>query len=138
MIDYQTIKENTNAMRECRDAIGNTPDLEELLFVSHLSEDNQTLIKAICDELGNAYTVLDVCSYGIDVLSDVNRPKHETVEQWETRTGERYPDDAPVYIKNRWVDMEEIGFKCMDYLHAKGYLSNLGIIVATHHGKPIL
>ena len=29
-----------------------------------------------------------------------HEPKHETVAEWEKRTGEIYPDDGPVWCKN--------------------------------------
>lgn len=138
MIDYQTITENIKVMRECRDAIGNTPELEELLFVDHLSEDNKTLIKSICDELSNAYTVLDVCSYGIDVLTKADTPKHETVEEWEKRTGESYPDDAPVWAWIQGDDFHSDDWELMEYQWGKINVDfpTEQIIVANNNGKP--
>lgn len=40
----------------------------------------------------------------LDLLDDIHNsksdtPKHETVEQWEKRTGEPYPDFGPVWYK---------------------------------------
>ncbi len=62
-------------------------------------------------------------------------PKHETVDQWEKRTGETYPDDGPVYVWSvnnptclkRWVLME--------YSFSGWYRSTCKIIVANHNGK---
>lgn len=58
-------------------------------------------------------------------------PKYETVEQWEKRTGESYPDDGPCYRfklgqwhLDMWID-------CIaDVAHG------VKVIVANHHGKP--
>ena len=63
---------------------------------------------------------------------------HETVEQWELRTGEVYPADAPVYtwVNNKeWVLSEkENSLHFYDYTRAE----TSKCIVATHLGKPKL
>jgi len=65
----------------------------------------------------------DEVGYVNDIL-----PKYETVEQWESRTGDTYPGDGPVWARydKKWHLYEYNGY-------ARG-ASNL--IVATHHGKP--
>jgi len=66
-------------------------------------------------------------------LVDEDIPKHETVEQWESRTGEKYPDDGPVYFK--MVEGDE--FNLTDYGWSKIFkLKEITVIVANHHGKP--
>ncbi len=69
--------------------------------------------------------------------------KWESVAEWESRTGEIYPDDGPVW--SRWnVDHKDFGkFMLITYERA---VDEAGtdeydkdryiIIVATHHGKP--
>ena len=63
----------------------------------------------------------------------INTPKHETVEQWETRTGESYPEDAPV-----WYWDEEYYSDCGEYLLTtwEDYSPDKSLYVANHHGKP--
>lgn len=71
-----------------------------------------------------------------DVWERMRTPEHETVEQWEERTGETYPDDGPVYVwtvnnptcRKRW--------RLMEYNYSKSYRDVCEIIVANHHGKP--
>ena len=58
-----------------------------------------------------------------------HEPKHETVQAWESRTGETYPDDGPVWYKN--------GYDY--YLCESNDIKNIfkiNCIVATSHGKP--
>ncbi len=58
-------------------------------------------------------------------------PKHETIKQWQARTGQTYPDDAPAYWFHsgyeEWSD-------AVSFEDAKNESSF--IIVANHHGKP--
>ncbi len=66
-------------------------------------------------------------------------PKHETVSDWEKRTGEIFPNDGPVWsigFDSRPIelveysvfrDMRLIGEKIGDHPYC---------IVANHHGKP--
>jgi hypothetical protein len=69
-------------------------------------------------------------------------PKHETVEEWEKRTGEIYPDDGPVWVNEKTIDMGKgsawMGWFISTYDKRKHL--NTGeywkIIVANHHGKP--
>ena len=74
-------------------------------------------------------------------------PTNETVEQWEERTGETYPDDGPVWHKEVLKDDkgEYIIYNLMTLARYKPYGSPEIIkkwleanqpIVATHHGKP--
>ena len=69
-------------------------------------------------------------------------PKHETVEQWEERTGETYPEMRGFW----WIDQD------MDFFKENGYhrlrpienkyqsykkkYPEYVFIVANHHGKP--
>lgn len=65
-------------------------------------------------------------------------PKHETVEQWENRTGQVYPDDGPVW----YMDAASDDYDLVVYRPAKmlltmfNYKAEIQIIVANHHGKP--
>ncbi|TET97705.1 MAG: hypothetical protein E3J23_08485 [Candidatus Stahlbacteria bacterium] len=65
-----------------------------------------------------------------------HEPTHETVDQWEERTGESYPDDGPVWGLYH-NDMKSTK-KWKLYEHKKA-IYNFTVskcIVATHHGKP--
>lgn len=61
-------------------------------------------------------------------------PQYETVQQWEARTGEKYPDDGPV-----WHNAMICGLKTL-IISRYGFYKERGIdnyvVVATHHGKP--
>lgn len=37
-------------------------------------------------------------------MNDNHEPISETVDQWESRTGETYPDDGPVWRKDTLFD----------------------------------
>lgn len=71
-----------------------------------------------------------------ELLQVIDIPKHETVSEWEKRTGDNYPDDAPVYVwtvnnpthEKRWV-LKEHCFSKIDKECCK-------VIIANHHGKP--
>ncbi len=70
-------------------------------------------------------------------------PKHETVSEWEKRTGETYPNDGPVW--SRWkTTHKDYGHwflitngRAQDELETEVYnKERYIIIVANHHGKP--
>ena len=69
-----------------------------------------------------------------------HQPTHETVQQWEERTGQTYPDDGPVWSSYKDLLREPIKiewrlelWKCVkEWEWDSPCLS----IVATHHGKP--
>jgi hypothetical protein len=67
-------------------------------------------------------------------------PKHETVQVWEERTGETYPDDGPVWscYRNLLSANNEVYWKIEEWEETKQYEwdSPKPAIVATHHGKP--
>lgn len=95
---------------------------------------------------------IDPCSEYVDlkdVIELINTPKHETVEEWETRTGESYPDDAPVYFREENEDSKGKWYfwKLSTYKQAIPWGSDEAIkkwmekykddfVVANHHGKP--
>lgn len=60
--------------------------------------------------------------------------KQETVEQWEERTGEKYPSDAPV-----WFYGNDNNYHLDEYLDV-AWLDRSAhpLIVANHHGKPTI
>lgn len=68
------------------------------------------------------------------IKNSMNIPKHETVEQWEKRKGEIYPDDGPVYPADIFGG-KPCYKDCRSYRDAK--IQNWRIIsIANHHGKP--
>lgn len=95
---------------------------------------------------------IDPCSEYVnlkDVIELINTPKHETVEEWEARTGKSYPDDAPVWFKETEKDDkgEWYYYKLDTYKGHLPYgsdgavskwkdLNKDNFIVANHHGKP--
>ncbi len=66
----------------------------------------------------------------------LDTPKHETVEQWEKRTGESYPDDGPVWWRYETCDNDEPWKHHIYSIRHSFKNSKLQIIVANHHGKP--
>lgn len=60
---------------------------------------------------------------------------HETVDQWEKRTGKTYPDDGPVYA---WMEFTKDKWCLAYYGDAKrsGVSQEKKIIIATELGKP--
>lgn len=86
-----------------------------------------------------------------------HQPPHETVEQWEKRTGETYPDDGPIYVRYRvyegsdqntvneddWTEWMWTVMFWHDYEKFSSVLDSEYIdweigdaYVANHHGKP--
>lgn len=67
----------------------------------------------------------------------VEIPKEETVQQWEKRTGETYPDDGPVWLKSGtlYYDPRKKAWELMRHERAKT-MDYTPIIVATHHERP--
>jgi len=68
-----------------------------------------------------------------------HEPKHETVEQWEERTGETYPDDAPVWYHYRYIMLKnKEEWKVEMWGDCKGceWDRDNPAIVANHQGKP--
>jgi hypothetical protein len=59
-------------------------------------------------------------------------PKHETVEEWESRTGGSYPLTAPVYFWDNFY----VGACWSLKEYGKVNKTGLKMIVANHHGKP--
>jgi len=87
--------------------------------------------------------------YAVWLELRLSTPKHETVSEWENRTGESYPDDAPVWFRetgsfnedsfNYW----ELGTYKTNTPYGKDETVKAWIkwnkgksIVANHHGKP--
>lgn len=71
-----------------------------------------------------------------DVEKLINTLKHETVQQWETRTGESYPDDGAVWCLMSYTpSMNRVKpyWELIEY----GKVDSINnCIVANHHGKP--
>ncbi len=67
-----------------------------------------------------------------DGIKSINTTKHETVEQWEERTGEHFSHDSLVYVylSDCWEFMRYRKAINLDYL------DNNIIVVKTNHGKP--
>ena len=66
-------------------------------------------------------------------------PKHETISEWENRTGESYPDEAPVWLNEKEAvkNGEWIGWSLKVYEQVKGKSPEYWkVIIANHHGKP--
>lgn len=68
-----------------------------------------------------------------------DQSKHETVQQWEERTGETYPDDGPVWSCSKYSR----GWHLQLWKQCKFDLEididgsvEIEVAVATHHGKP--
>jgi hypothetical protein len=103
-------------------------------------QENMNIEEAI--NILNSWDILLITDYArglrdgiIDMLAAINTPKHETVEEWEKRTGESYPDDAPVYFRIK--DCRDSEWK-LHYTTIKNSFKNteLDMIIANHHGKP--
>lgn len=69
--------------------------------------------------------------------------KHETVEQWEERTGLIYPDDGPVWIWAEYLSdfpygqIERSEWRLEEYSYIDGTsITKIKCIIANHHGKP--
>lgn len=63
-------------------------------------------------------------------------PKHETVEQWEKRKGEPYPDDGPVWYMVEYSESVTV-FELHEYEMFNDWQKYRDrIFVANHHGKP--
>lgn len=63
-------------------------------------------------------------------------PKHETVEQWEERTGATYPDDGPVWLYSNNNPTYHKRWLLKTHEDAKLSKHYCKIVVANHHGKP--
>jgi hypothetical protein len=84
------------------------------------------------------YGTLNSLGHIQSVIDEIrlNQSQHETVEEWEKRTGETYPDDGPVYytfpIDDFWSLCEYKEWKQSSYSTVNGAV----VVVANHHGKP--
>ena len=86
----------------------------------------------------------DQCSISATMLEDLikeyDTPKHETVQQWEERTGDIYPDDGPVWMEiyncNGLNGGLTLHLVTWNIARQSEPLITPRIIVATHHGKP--
>ena len=83
------------------------------------------------------HAVRELEAYTTSLEKQIEETKHETVEQWESRTGEIYPDDAPVWV----VDSDSTELKLYkdywtDIVELIKYQSDNTVIIANHHGKP--
>ncbi len=98
----------------------------------------------------NHYKEIDGIKYNlisntelINIVKDfiTSVPKHETVEQWEKRTGQIYPDDGPVWIQHRKASgvtgkiKKMVGTFGLRLFREVKYVEGLKI-VANEHGKP--
>ena len=102
--------------------------------------ESKCVLTSLVDDDGNSWdeNVLygQLCS--CSEWEKTSEPPHETVDQWEKRTGETYPDDGPVWIKThvdltlnsfRWVLSTYSGYSDWDIGKDRFYVAN-------HHGKP--
>jgi hypothetical protein len=86
-----------------------------------------------------SYDSSEVQDFGEYCIGEYKRhiesiPKHETVEQWEDRTGEVYPDDGAVWVLYTFT---ETAIRVKPYWTLKEYDGySRSEIVANHHGKP--
>jgi hypothetical protein len=93
-------------------------------------------MKYYCKKYGTVYKdKCGLCAFvecGIESVVPI--PDHETVEQWEERTGEEYPDTAPVYVllsnggNSLWLPTDRIT--------APEFNSSIPFVVATEAGSP--
>jgi len=93
---------------------------------------------------------------GVDLLKpcfNSQHPKHETVEEWENRTGKVYPDDGPVWMstsyqksmggglfyelvtKKRAYDKSKFSSVWSDD-EIKAFYKKNPVYIANEHGKP--
>lgn len=88
----------------------------------------------------NPYTPSGKMQAGFEVWEKLITPAHETVEQWEERTGETYPDDGPVWMEiyncNGLNGGLTLHLVTWNIARQSEPLITPRIIVATHHGKP--
>ncbi len=100
----------------------------------HISKPNVEIIQCTLCDMGRAYEGSGDAL--IAMWNTRHEPTHETVEQWEERTGETYPDDGPVWVwtvnnpscRKKWV--------LMSYSLSVVYDNTCKITIANHHGKP--
>ena len=83
---------------------------------------------------------VEIAIHLMELLVKANTPKHETVLEWEERTGEGYPDDGPVWVR-AWKCNERKPVYCLPvwklWKHKESKIDPNNIVfVATHHGKP--
>lgn len=73
-----------------------------------------------------------------EMADRINTPKHETVGEWEKRTGESYPDDGPVFVKEKQIYGGWMEWKLKPYIKSMKDLHPAfwRVVIATHHGKP--
>lgn len=93
------------------------------------------------DAIESAILLLEL----IKKIEDKPEPKHETVERWEKRTGETYPDDGPVWVNYQILKENRTEWKLTTYEDIKQWdkiafkyntETSEMCIVANHHGKP--
>ena len=63
-------------------------------------------------------------------------PTHETVSEWENRTGESYPDDAPCWVRYTFNESCRRVKPYWGLVEYEGMRDDTTCIVANHHGKP--
>lgn len=97
-------------------------DAREDWVVEQIESENY---EEITGDFDNLYVRLS------DVEDLISEPKHETVEEWEARTGETYPDDGPVWVR---VDGHFISLRIRSDI--KDLPERAVITIANHHGKP--
>ncbi len=67
-------------------------------------------------------------------MESMRQPEHETVEQWEKRTGEVYPDDGPAWHNSMICGKKTLIISEYSYYKKRG-IDNY-CIIANHYGKP--
>ena len=95
-----------------------------------------------CSKCGKESGVLLVPAHRLSNCCNaeiIKTPKQETVKEWENRTGESYPDDAPIWLSEK-VAVEN-GKWSVYRLKEYGRYKNSSreywkVIVANHRGKP--
>ena len=95
-----------------------------------------TMTEEDFEEVNGSDNIEDIVN---ELEKELSIPKHETIEQLEERTGETYPDDAPVWSSYRDVaKLSTIEWKLEQWGECKPWEwdSPKPSIVANQHGKP--
>jgi hypothetical protein len=68
----------------------------------------------------------------------LNQPKHETVDQWEDRTGDIYPNDGLTIVwSNYRIEYQLYRYYAVKSTNSKNKIYVIDLpIVTNHHGKP--
>ncbi len=107
-------------------------------WYGNIHRKHRNKMKQITDgKYDNSFIQLSYTAFIAGYTRAINTPKHETVDEWENRTGESYHPESPVWVYETHP-IKSLGYDWMlrDYRYSCIYGCEKVLVAMNNHGKP--